>query len=188
MATELQVWRDGRRSTGAIKELRPGEQGTLDTLEIMANMVREDATQPDLRKFLLRYIVGPSWRVRGHDHAAELQACFEFAQKGIVYRRDPVGVERVVDMWSTLCALSPGEPEGDCGIKSVFLATCFALLGEIPYFVLITQSPRDTTFRHVYVALSDGRHFDPTPEDEPAGFEAPFLKRVYYEIFPQPEV
>jgi hypothetical protein len=183
--TELQVFRDGQKRAAFIEPLKDGDAGVIQELQIMRDIVRYDATQPDLRKFILRYVLGK--RVRGHDYAGEVRACFDFAQRGIVYRRDPVGVERIADLWSALYALSPDdEPEGDCVIKSVCLATCLALLGHYPFFVVMKQSPQDQTFKHVYVGVplnGKKRALDPTPEETPMGFEAKSFQRVEYPIF-----
>lgn len=184
MKRVLQIFRDGRSNERYLtKPLAPGEQGNLQTVEAMANVVREDRLEPDLRAFVLREIVGP---VPGHDAFGELGACFDFAQKRIIYRRDPFNVERVADIWSTLYALNPAEPEGDCGIKSVFFATCAALLGYKPFFVLIKQRAGASAYNHVYcAALVNDRiyYYDPTPEDAPAGFIPNAYERVLYPIF-----
>ena len=77
-------------------------------------------------------------------------------------------------------------PEGDCGIKSLFIATCFATLGHKPFFVVIKQRPEQRTFNHVYNAVAiDGRmlHFDATPEDAPPGWETQSFEKFYYPIF-----
>ncbi len=150
----------------------------------MARFVREDATQADLRQFVLREVVG---KVRGHDVMGEINACFLFARDGITYRADPYGVERVADLWSTLYALNPNTPEGDCGIKSVFLATCLALVGRPVAFTVIKQTPADDGFTHVYVNAQDERGswlaLDPTPQDRPAGWKPPRIAEGNYQIF-----
>ena len=184
MKRVLQLFRDGKESTRYLNfPLAEGEQGNLQTLDAMAQIVREDRLEPDLRIFILREIVGD---VRGHDFAGEMEAIFRFARDRITYRKDPWQVERVADVWSTLYALNPDGPEGDCGIKSVFIATCFATLGHKPYFVVIKQRPDQRTFNHVYNAVAiDGKmlHFDATPEDKPAGWETRSFEKFYYPIF-----
>jgi len=180
----LQVFRDGQGKLTMLEApLAEGEQGNLQTLAAMAEIVRDQRREPDLRNFVLREIVG---RVRGHNFAGEVNAIFEFTQGQIVYRKDPFGVERVADIWSTLYALNPDRPEGDCGIKSTFFASCCALLGHKPFFVVIKQRPGQANFNHVYNAvLIDGqiRYFDTTPEDRPAGWQAPATERWIYNIF-----
>ncbi len=184
MKRVLQIFRDGKGREKVLNQpLLDGEQGNLQTLAAMATIVREDRLQPDLRIFVLREIIGG---VRGHDFNSEISKIFEFAQKRIVYRKDAFGVERVADLWSTLYALNPNEPEGDCGIKSTFIATCCALLGHKPFFVVIKQRPNQKAFNHVYNAvILDGklRYLDATPEDQPMGFEAANWKKFLYPIF-----
>lgn len=184
MKRYLQIFRDGKESFTYLNEsLADGEQGNIQTLNAMARIVREDRLAPDLRNFVLREIVGP---VRGHDHAGEIDAIFEFSQKRIVYRKDPFGVERVADIWSTLFALSAKGPEGDCGIKSTFFASCCAILGHKPFFVVVKQDKGQRAFNHVYNAvLINGKiqFFDATPEDAPAGWEVPSQDKFIYMIF-----
>src|SRR5687768_13331680 len=123
----LLTFRDGKEYESCLSEpLGEGEQGNLQTLERMAEIVREDYGQPDIRRFILREIVGG---VKGHDAAGEVEKIFEFARDEITYRKDPWNHERVADLWSTLYYLND-EPEGDCGIKSTFIATCCAALGH----------------------------------------------------------
>ena len=184
MKRVLQIFRDGRGHASYLNEpLLDGEQGNLQTLGEMARIVREDRLQPDLRIFVLREIVGS---VAGHNFGGEVDKIFDFAQHRITYRRDPFNVERVADLWSTLYALDPDGPEGDCGIKSMFIATCCALIGHKPFFVVIKQRPEQKAFNHVYNAVMVGgdlRYLDATPEDQPAGFEASSTEKYLIPIF-----
>lgn len=183
MKRVLQIFRDGKGNESSLTEpLRDGEQGNVQTLQAMAQIVREDRLEPDLRIFVLREIVRDA---PPQNFAAEVGKIFDFAQRRIVYRKDPFGVERVADMWSTLYALNPNEPEGDCGIKSLFFASCCAILGHKPFFVVIKQRPKQAAFNHVYNAvLLNGRlqYFDATPQDRPAGFEAPSVEKFLFPI------
>jgi hypothetical protein len=180
----LQIFRDGKNRQCYLTEpLADGEQGNLQTLAVMARIVNEDRLEPDIRHFVLREIIG---RVSGHNVIGEAEAAFYFARDKITYRRDPVGVERVADVWSTLYALNPNEPEGDCGIKSLFLATCLAAIGHRPVFVVIKQFKKQRAFNHVYVGDCVGgeiRYYDPTPEDAPPGFEIQAEAKFLYPIF-----
>ncbi len=190
MQRVLQIFEDGHERSGSLNviDLEPGEQGNLQTLEAMAEIVRHDSREPDLRTFVLREIVRG---VPGHDSIGECDAVFRYARDQIVYRQDPVGVERVADMWSTLYALKPSgreiyQPEGDCGIKATFIATCFALLGHRPEFVVIKQRENQRAYNHVYNAvIVDGelRHYDATPEDKPPNWEAANFEKRYFTIF-----
>jgi hypothetical protein len=180
----LQIFRDGNKQERYLTlPLSDGAQGNLETVRAMAAIVNHDRAMPDLRNFVLREIVGTT---APFNFAGEIDAIFEYAQKQIKYRKDPVGVERVADLWSTLYALNANGPEGDCGIKSTFFATCCALIGHKPFFVLIKQRENQTHYNHVYNAvLLDGklRFFDATPEETPAGYEPKSWKRDLYTIF-----
>ncbi len=184
MKRVMQIFRDGKRGTSYLNEpLMDGEQGNLQTLDAMAQIVREDRLQPDLRIFVLREIVRDA---RPHDFGGEVDRIFDFAQHTINYRKDPFGVERVADIWSTLYALNPNEPEGDCGIKSLFFASCCAILGHKVFFVVIKQRPDQRAFNHVYNAVllnGEIRYFDATPQDKPAGYQAPNVAKFLYPIF-----
>lgn len=184
MKRALQIIRDGHAGTPIFlnEPLAEGEQGNVQTLGVMAKIVREDRLEPDYRRFVLREIVGGT---RGHDFRAEAERCFLYARDRIVYRRDPVSMERVADMWSTLYGLGD-VPEGDCGIKSTFLATCLALLGHKPFFTVIKQRPEQKAFNHVYVGAYVGGqvvYMDPTPNEAPIGWEADSVMKLAYQIF-----
>ena len=184
MKRDLLIFRDGNQTTVPLDvPLLDGEQGNMQTLDAMAQIVIEDRIKPDIRKFVLREIVGD---IHGHDAKGEVQRIFEFAQKEITYRSDPFNVERVADVWSIMYALSPGEPEGDCGIKSIFIASCCAVLGHKPFFVVAKQRQNQAAFNHVYNAvLIDGqmKYYDATPEDKPAGWQLPAWETKFYKIF-----
>lgn len=78
MKRVLQTFRDGHKSESYLNEpLLTGEQGNMQTLKRMAEIVREDRMQPDLRIFVLREIVKD---VRGHDFLGEIEKIFEFAK------------------------------------------------------------------------------------------------------------
>jgi len=185
MKRVLQIFTDGKDSIRYLnRPLLPAEQGNMQTLAAMARQVRDQRLQPDVRAFVLREIVG---NVRGHDAESEIERCFEFARDRITYRRDPVNVERVADIWSTLYALNPNEPEGDCGIKSAFFAACVAAIGYRPFFVVIKQTPNQGAFNHVYTMVVNGsgayKYFDPTPEGRPSGWETSSVVKRLYKIF-----
>ena len=58
MKRVLQIFRDGKGKESYLNEpLLDGEQGNLQTLNAMANIVREDRLEPDLRIFVLRQII-----------------------------------------------------------------------------------------------------------------------------------
>lgn len=183
MRRYIQLFRDGKESINYLDiPLAPAEQGNVQTLNVMADIVRQDRIEPDLRIFVLREIIG---NVAGHDFEGELAKIFYFAQKKITYRQDPINVERVADIWSTMYALNPKEPEGDCGIKATFFASCCAILGYRTAFVVIKQRPGQHGFNHVYNAVllnGEWKYYDPTPENQPAGYEARSVEKYLFHI------
>jgi hypothetical protein len=55
----------------------------------------------------------------------------------------------------------------------MFIATCCALLGHKPFFVVVKQRPDQAAYNHVYNAvLLNGEYvyLDATPEDAPPGW------------------
>ena len=181
MKRVLQIFRDGHQGkTPLTTPLLDGEQGNIQTLDAMAKIVREDSRQADLRKFVQREIVAG---VRGHDARGEVERIFQFARDSITYRKDPYGVERVADIRSTLYAL---DSTGDCGVKSTFVATCCALLGHKPFFVVIKQTANQASFNHVFnmvLVNGDITYLDATPEDAVYGWKSDALVTKLYPIF-----
>jgi len=186
----LQIFRDGDagKPITLTEPLEDGEQGNMQTLAYMADIVRTDRLKADLRRLVLKNIVGED--VKGHDFSGEIERIFNFAQKQIVYRKDPVQIERVMDVWTTLFGLENDAdyvPEGDCGIKTTFLASCLALIGHKPVFVIIKQNKHANSFNHVYNGFIDEngevKYLDPTPEDKPIGYEPKYYEKFIIPIF-----
>lgn len=183
MLTTLQIFDDGHRRD---ERLLDGDAGTEQAMGHMLRFARRDAASPDLRKFVLKEVVG---KTSGHNQVEQVRRCFFYARDRIVYERDPFNVERVSDIWSALYALNPepsGDAEGDCGIKSVFLATALACLGFAPEYVTIKQTPRDNGFTHVYVGVRIGNAWtalDPTPPREQPGWKPNATQVRRYAVF-----
>lgn len=185
----LQIYRDGKAKKPVLLQipLMDGEQGNFQTLEVMKKIVLADRLKADLRRLVLRDVIGAD--VEGHNFAGEIEKIFRFAQKNIIYRKDAVQTERITDLWTTLFGLeneAEYTPEGDCGIKSLFAATCLALLGHKPVFIIITQKPDAKNFSHIYNGvIIDGeiKVFDATPEEKPFGYEPKSFKKFIIPIF-----
>ena len=187
MKRALQIFRNGQVHESSLKiPLMPGEQGNLQTLEAMRDVVLEDRLNPYNRNFVTEYVVGD---VPGHDPWGELEAIFEFARDRIVYREDPFDVERVLDLYTTLRGVENDPafiPEGDCGVKSMFIATCAAILGHKPYFAVIKESEKDDNFSHVFTAVGistgEWKYYDATPEWSRPGWHAPAAVTLWFPI------
>jgi len=178
MKRALQIFRNGQVHESSLRiPLMPGEQGNLQTLEAMRDVVLEDRLNPYNREFVTEYVING---VPGHDPWGELEAIFNFANDRIVYREDPFDVERVMDLYTTLRGVENDPdfiPEGDCGVKSMFIATCAAILGHKPYFAVLKQDPNSDVYTHVFTAVGistgEWRYYDATPEDSRPGWHAP---------------
>lgn len=188
MKRALQIIRDGQVHESSLKiPLLPGEQGNVQTLEAMRDVVLEDRLNPLNREFVLENVVQ---NVPGHDPWGEMDAIFEFARDRIVYREDPFDVERVLDLYTTLNGVEgdlPFIPEGDCGVKSMFIATCAAILGHKPFFVVIKENVNDQSFTHVFTAVGiangEWRYYDATPQSSRPGWHAPSAVELWFPIF-----
>lgn len=179
----LQIFRDGRRFAVPTKiQLPHGAQGNLITLREMAKIVREDALFPDLKNYVFREIIGFEEKSLWE----KINTCYEFSRDRIIYEQEKPGFETVADLWSCLYALNPKNPQGDCAIKIVALATMLSYLKVKSYFVAIKQIPNADYFNHAYLAIvQDGKEItlDPTPPEFRAGDKLNFYQRVNYQIF-----
>jgi hypothetical protein len=178
----LQIYRDGRRSRGGTIQLPPGAQANLQTMHVMARIVREDAQIPSLRNFVMREIIG----LEKTSLTDQVDAAFTFCRDQIVYEPEGQGTETVADLWSCMYGINPVHPVGDCAVKSVALATCLAFLNVKPFFVAIRQLPNVDYFNHVFVGINEGGKdiaLDPTPENFQIGQQLGYLQRVNFVIF-----
>lgn len=162
----------------------------MQTLEAMKQIVLTDRLHPDLRTFVLREVVGG---YDGHQPERQVNAIFEYARDRIRYEQDPVDTERVADIWSTLYGLRKSDergvyqPEGDCGIKSTFIASCCACIGYESCFVVIKQRANARAFNHVFnVVFVNGKwiYLDATPEEAPFGWKTDLIfEEKWFPIF-----
>jgi transglutaminase-like putative cysteine protease len=159
-------------------DLLPGTPGTVQTLKAMAELVRRDAQNPEVRDEALAIVAG----VPGHDFRGEIDNCFHFVQHHITYRRDPVEQERVQDTLRTIKVF----PTADCDDKCVCLASLLGSLGHKCRFKVIGKNP--SHYSHVYLEVLDKKRgwlpLDPTPEQAPSGWEARGYHAAVYEIYP----
>lgn len=187
MKRALQIIKNGQVLESSLRiPLLPGEQGNLQTLEAMRDVVLEDRLNPLNREFVLELVKN----VPGHDAWGEMDEIFDFARDRIVYREDPFDVERVLDLYTTINGVDGGPvivPEGDCGVKSMFIATCAAILGHKPFFVVIKENVKDESFTHVFTAVGiangEWRYYDATPPNSRPGWHAPSAVELWFPIF-----
>jgi hypothetical protein len=166
--------RDPRRRDYAVRR-RQGRAGNLQTLRIMATLVRRDVQDLGLRDFAARLVVG----VAGHDQQSVAETLFYYVRDKITYRSDPFGYEVIADARKSL---SLGY--GDCGDKTVLLATLLGGLGIKSRFVVLSY--KLPAFQHVYLEARidhEWRPYDPTPEEAVPGWESRGFLRGTFPIF-----
>lgn len=154
---------------------RSGRAGNLQTLRIMATLVRRDVQDLGIRDFAARLVTN----VPGHDEKTVADELFYFVRDRITYRRDPFGFEVIADTRKTLSL-----NYGDCGDKVECLATLWGSLGIKSRFVALSyQLP---AFQHVYLeARIAGQWvpYDPTPEEAIPGWQSKGLARGTFPIY-----
>ena len=178
----LRIFRDGRKHDKTLSKPIPrGAAGNMETLAEMAKIVREDALESDIGVFVNRYIIGNARSLN-----QKIEKVFTFARDAIIYDQEKNGNETEADLWSCLFALNPNNPQGDCAVKSVFIATCLSYLGLKPKFVAIQQVPKANYFNHVFVQVeAEGKTIilDATPKEFRVGDELESFARLIYPIF-----
>lgn len=181
MHQRLKIVRHGRRYESVKAEpLRHGTGGNEQTLRYAAQMVREDSRDESLRAFAESLICGCA----PHDSACAVQKLFEFARDVIRYVEDPAEVERIADAWRTI-----EKGEGDCGDKSILLASLLGTIGIRSQFIVQSwDGDLSDGYDHVHIEvfMSDGTtaELDPTNEHALAGWEASDRGRASFEIWP----
>jgi hypothetical protein len=99
---------------------------------------------------LIYGVVNHSMHGRWKDYAGEIKTIFDWFKRTVDYRRDPVGVELLQDVWATL-----DRARGDCDDASIFLAAASEILGAQARFVTVSTRP-DGEPSHVYVVSHVG--------------------------------
>jgi transglutaminase-like putative cysteine protease len=135
-------------------ELPAGESGTLATLRLMRQLVREGRKHPEIRAQALTLVDGlPSKAYR-----REAAMLYEFVRDQIRYTRDVHTVETLYQPQITLA-----DRHGDCDDKVVLLASLLESIGHPTRFVAIGL--QGGPFSHVYLETRIGAQWlamDPT--------------------------
>lgn len=162
--------------TTTLTYLPRGQKGTVQTLRLMAHYCRRDAASSQLRA-IAHKIIG---NVSGHDFNGEIRALFSFVREQIIYRKDPMEVERVQDALRTLQFGS-----GDCDDKVTLLVTLMAICGHRARFCVSGKAPG--VWSHVYCEVMTPQGWlplDPTPERAQLGWETTAPAKGVFEIWP----
>lgn len=162
--------------TTTLTYLPRGQRGTVQTLRLMAQYCRRDAASQQLRAIAHKIIGG----IPGHDFNGEIRALFSFTRDQIIYRRDPMEVERVQDAVRTLQFGS-----GDCDDKVTLLVTLLAVCGHRARFCVSGRAPGNWT--HVYCEVMTPQGWlplDPTPETAQPGWEPNAPAKGVFDLWP----
>jgi hypothetical protein len=176
---ELLVISKGKRRFVKTKALLPGKEGNLQTLAELLPMIRADAEDVELRRFVLGLIADC-------DNSFESQCgkLFEYA-KSIRYVRDPLDRERLADAATTI-----DEQAGDCADKSGMLASMLATIGYLSrlralnfFDDLATHGYDHLLVRVQHPDSGEWISLDATPEHSEVGFEPAAAVVTDFEIW-----
>jgi len=127
-----------------------GEQGTLETLRIMAGLARDAANDVIFQAFARSF--------RSADHVnAELYHAFEYRNEIIETLYHPV--------YNLEHLRQTGVLMGDCDDIAMFYAAVFTVIGIPSRFVAMKTKKSDPEFLHVVVEAFENnrwKRFDPT--------------------------
>lgn len=130
------------QTRATLRGLPPGPSGTVETLRLMRNMVRDAIRSPRqvVREKALQLVASLPPR----QWFAQIRALHEFVRDEIRYVRDPVDLETVATPEKTLELRA-----GDCDDKSTLLAALLIAIGHPARFAALgfNRGP----FSHVLV-------------------------------------
>ena len=137
-----------------------GPDGIAATLRLMAQIVREWRTHPEVIT-LARQIVA---HVPGKDYYGEASALFDYVQGSVRYVRDVDGVETIQTPLVTL-----SQAAGDCDDQAVLLATLLSAIGHPARFVAGAFNG-NPDFEHVWTETRIGNSWYAADPTEPVTF------------------
>lgn len=134
-----------------IRPLRPGDDGTIDTLAAMAAFARSRASHPAVARLARRVGQGASTK------RAQVAALRGWLADRLTFAPDPVDIEWVDDPLDQLTDLAAhGRIHGDCDDAATLGATLARAMGLPARFVVAGFGPPPAPFAHVWAEVSDG--------------------------------
>lgn len=135
----------------ALLENIPESRLTAGTLQRMYRLVDAGKTDPAFQE-IIRKVVNRAMPGRWKNYRGEAETILAWVKRTINYRRDPVDVELLQDVWRTL-----DTQAGDCDDFSVLLAASLESIGSPIRFVTVSTR-QDHSPSHVYIeSFIDGR-------------------------------
>ena len=119
-------------------QIAQGQQGTRQTLQLMAKLVRQGRENGQVRQLALQLVKGLAQK----DYLGEAKKIHEFVRDKIRYVRDPNKIEALHTVEQLLV-----QRQGDCDDKSILVA---ALLEAIGHKTRLVAIGFNRGFCHVY--------------------------------------
>lgn len=154
-ATRPRPWQPGglRRVS-----LRDGYAGTVQTLQEMAQIAREQRTSPQLRRRAAQILAQLPPRSDGID---VLQAVWDFVTSSILYVRDPIGVEWITDPEELDLEIDEANAFEDCESIELYVMTLLASIGILSAFeIQAKDEERPGVFTHCALRVRVPRSTD----------------------------
>lgn len=170
-------------ATYTAQVLPPGQQGTIQTLDLMAKYVRDSQTDIGLIDFANGIL--SAFGVPARNDKAKIDAIFAYVKAAVTFRKDPYDAELVKDARRTL-----QTGYGDCDDIAVLLASLLACVGECPRFAVMKMTKGSPVWEHVYVEVQLGNQWlpldttrDPKQGKTYPGWESYYGEKAIYTIF-----
>jgi hypothetical protein len=144
------------RLTATLAGIPEGKAGTLATLKLMRELVRQGKKTLPIRSLAVELVRGNAQK----DWHGEIRSIQEFVRDRIRYVKDVVDVETLQTPDKTLLIGS-----GDCDDKSVLAASLLESVGHPTRFVAISFD--DVEYVHVYPETLVGRAWLSVETTEP---------------------
>lgn len=147
--------------------LAAGEQGTLDTVRRIADLIREGRASALVRTVAEDVLEEAG--VAPRDHVGEAEALFEFVRGHLVFRNDPIGVE----MLTTADSLLVDHNQADCDEFVILLGSLLEAVGR-HVRIKVVRAHRSLPWQHVYLEVRVHGMWvpaDATNAHEPLGWE-----------------
>lgn len=128
MILELQPSQPPQLPPSRKLKLAGGVQGTRQTLQLMAKLVRDGRENPSIRAQALQLVSG----LKQKDYLGEAAKIHAFVRDRVRYVRDPKGVETLHTAEQMLV-----QKQGDCDDKTVLVAALLETIGHPTRIVAI---------------------------------------------------
>jgi hypothetical protein len=133
------------------KELSPGINGNIETLQTMIKVARQRSRHPLVRELALRIL--EHYRVPSQDYLKEAYAIGDYIKKKVRYVRDINGVETLHDPVTMIDQMKRGQAQGDCDDMALLIATLLLTIGHQPYFRVVRYYDGHGPYQHIYVVV-----------------------------------